>query len=135
MGRILAIRLSAVTYDEAEVFRAWPSLCALAWPGVGEMRGGEWKPAAVSAALAAPVAAQPARRGVVELARALAEEAALGDWPDARKKALENDLNALEKQLGALEKALGDWQPQAAHAASTALEDILDGIERLIRAE
>ena len=53
MGRILTVRVSAVTYDDGEVFRAWPDLCALAWPGQGEVSGRAWVPHIVSAALAA----------------------------------------------------------------------------------
>ncbi len=130
MSGILSIRLSAVTYDEGEVFRTWPQLCALAWPGKGELSGGVWKLNSIPAALAPPVAAEPVRRGVVELAQALAEEVRFGDWPDARKKALAGGAADLEKRLAALEKALGDWQPQAAHAACAALEDILSEMER-----
>ena len=132
MGGILTIRVSAVTYDEGEVFRAWPDLCALAWPGKGEVSGRVWVPAVLPGALAAPLAADPVRRGVVELAQALVEEAQLGPWTDALRQSMRDHVADLEKQLGALEKALGDWQPQAAHAAAGALEDILDEMERTV---
>ena len=32
MGRILFIRVSAVTFDEKDVIKAWPTLCAVVWP-------------------------------------------------------------------------------------------------------
>ncbi len=133
MGRILTIRVSAVTHDEAEVFRTWPRLCALAWPGQGEAAGGAWKPHCPPAVLAAPVAAEPWRRGVMELSRALCDEARFGDWPEDLRQRMDAGIAGLEKRADALEAALADWQPKAAHAASTAMEDILDELERLGR--
>ena len=32
MGKLLQIRVSAWTYREEDVVRAWPALTALAWP-------------------------------------------------------------------------------------------------------
>lgn len=42
MGKLLQIRVSAWTYREEDVVRAWPALAALAWPRPqypGEKRG------------------------------------------------------------------------------------------------
>ncbi len=127
MGRILSIRLSAVTYNEEDVFRAWPGLCALAWPGKGDIYGGAWKPAPDS--FTPPVKAEPVSHGVVALAHALLEESRLGDWSDGLKKRLEQELAGLNTAVKQLETALADWQPQAANMASNAIEDRLDSLE------
>ncbi|CAK7037009.1 MAG: hypothetical protein DELT_00609 [Desulfovibrio sp.] len=128
MGRVLSIRLSAVTYNEEDVFRAWPGLCALAWPGAGEVANGVWKPQAK--AFAAPVPAAPVRRGVVELAHALVEEFTLGDMAAAVKEKLRDKMAELQNAAAKLETALGDWKPQDANTATNAIEDALDKLER-----
>ena len=127
MGRVLTIRLSAVTYREEDVFRTWPHLCDLAWPGKGQIFSSGWKPN--PGVFAPPVAADPVRRGVVELANALLEESRLGDWVNAAKNSLQSELADLEKALRQLETALADWQPQVANSASNAVEDSLDALE------
>ncbi len=127
MGRILTIRLSAVTYSEEDVFRAWPRLCDLAWPGKGQVFSDGWKPNPES--FAPPVAADRVRRGVVELANALLEESRLGDWDDTVQNSLRPELASLEKAVRQLETALADWQPQAANLASNSIEDSLDALE------
>lgn len=127
MGRILAIRLSAVTYNEEDVFRSWPQLCALAWPGKGKMCGTTWQPAPDF--FPPPVHAEPVSRGVVALAHTLLEESRFGGWDTALKSRLERDLAGLQTAVEQLETALADWQPQAANRASDALEDRLDSLE------
>ncbi|MDL2210858.1 formin-like protein 18 [Desulfovibrio sp. OttesenSCG-928-O18] len=128
MGRVLTIRLSAVTYNEEDVFRSWPNLCALAWPGKGDLAGGGWRPKA--GAFAPPVAAEPVRRGVLELAHDLSEEFTFGDWDAELKDRAGNGMADLKKAVADLEKALADWQPQAANAASNDMEDALDKLQR-----
>ena len=127
MGRVLTIRLSAVTYNEEDVFRSWPHLCGLAWPGKGQIFSDGWKPDPAS--FAPPVTAESVRRGVAELAAGLLEESRLGDWDKAVKSSLQPGLADLEKAVRQLETALADWQPQAANTASNALEDCLDALE------
>lgn len=130
MGRILTIRLSAVTYNTEEVFRAWPNCCALAWPGKGEASGGVWRPAFVSANLAPPVAADVPRYSVQELVRDLLEEYEFGDWDSTLKSRVAADMDDLRKAFEMLASALADWKPQPANAATDAVEDALDKLER-----
>ena len=130
MGRVLTIRLTASTYNEEEAWRSWPNLCALAWPGRGQVYSGGWKPNPAS--FPSPVQADPVRYGVVELTRALVEEFHLGGWDKDRKNLLRDGLKILEKHLAALDDALADWQPQAANKASDAIEDGLDSLEHLL---
>lgn len=127
MGRVLTVRVSVTTYNEEDVFRSWPNLCALAWPGKGEVYRDGWKPKPVT--FPPPVAADPVRHGVVELVRGLLEEFRLGDWGKDVKARLEAGLGDLEKALAALESALADWQPQAANTATNIIEDCLDALE------
>lgn len=130
MGRILSIRLSAVTFNTEDVFRAWPHLCFLAWPGKGDISGGSWKPKAVPATLVPPVAAEPPRYGVRELAHELLEEFRFGEWDAKLKDAAKDGMEALDKACEALDSALADWKPQIANTASDAIEDALDKLER-----
>ena len=127
MGRVLSIRLSAVTYNEEDVFRSWPGLCALAWPGKGDIAGGAWKPKAKT--FAAPVAAEPTSHGVLDLAHSLSEEFQFGDWEDAVKEKLGDGMSALQKAATKLDSALEDWKPQDANAATNDIEDALDKLE------
>ena len=130
MGKILTIRLSAVTYNTDEVFHAWPYLCALAWPGKGELIGGAWRPAAVSKKLGPPVEAETPGFSVQDLAHNLMEEFQFGDWEPDVKQEIEDGMQELQHAVASLEKALEDWQPQAANTATDALEDALDKLER-----
>lgn len=127
MGRVLTVRMIATTYREEEVFASWPRLCALAWPGKGTVCRDGWKPAPVT--FAPPVAADPVRRGVVELVSGLLEESRLGDWDKTVKNSLQSGLVDLEKAFRQLESALADWQGQAANAATNDMEDCLDSLE------
>ena len=127
MGRVLTVRLSVTTYREEDVFRSWPQLCALAWPGKGKVFQDGWKPD--PAAFAPPVAADPVRHGVMELVHGLLEEACLGDWDKKVRAGLEAGLPGLEKAASKLESALADWQPQAANTATNEIEDSLDSLE------
>ena len=130
MGRILTIRLSAVTFAEDDVAKTWPKLCLLAWPGQGEMRSGAWVRTLLPPKLAASVAVPRTAYGVRELAEALLEESRFGNWSVVTAQSLSEFLPNIEKSIAALETALGDWQPGAAIAASDALEDALDALER-----
>lgn len=127
MGRVLTVRMIATTYREEEVFASWPRLCALAWPGKGKVYQDGWKPDPM--AFAPPVAADPVRRGVVELVRCLLEESRLGDWDTSVKNGLRSGLVDLEKACKRLEDALADWQGQAANAATNDMEECLDSLE------
>ncbi|SBV94502.1 conserved hypothetical protein [uncultured delta proteobacterium] len=127
MGRVLTVRLSVTTYNEEDVFRSWPRLCALAWPGKGQVFQDGWKPN--PEVFAPPVKAEPVRRGVMELAQGLLEESRLGDWDKDVKSKLAAGLRELEKNAATLEAALADWQPQAANTATNQIEDTLDSLE------
>lgn len=62
MGKLLQIRVSAWTYREEDVVRAWPALTALAWP----------RPQYPDE-----------KRGVLELVTALENGLSFEDWPQA----------------------------------------------------
>jgi hypothetical protein len=132
MSALLSIRLSAATPDETAVFRAWPELCALAWPGLGEIRNGSWEPGSLAPALKPPVAEEPQRFGVRELAEALSEQAHFGNWPEERREELAPYLGKVEKARQDLDNALADWEPQGAVRASAALEDALGDMRDLL---
>ena len=127
MGRILSVRVSAATYNEDDVFRTWPRLCSLAWPGKGRIWPDGWKLDPVS--FASPVASDPVRRGAVELVQGILEEFRLGDWDAAITAQVQDEMKNLAVSMGKLDQALGDWQPQAANAVTNEIEDSLDSLE------
>lgn len=114
MGKILQIRVTAWTYDEDEVTRAWPRLTALVWP-----ERDKW-------------AAAGAKHGVLELAKALPDVARFGDWPEATRQALRDGIARAHELSVKLETALADWQPSVANALSDDLEDALSALETKI---
>ena len=132
MGRILTIRLTALTHNEAEVFSTWPKMCALAWPGQGEIVNGSWRRSVVPVALQPPQGVETRKSGVVELADALADQERFGAWLPDQKELLHEALTRLAAARKELEAALADWKPQEAHKASIAMEDALDDMERVL---
>ena len=95
MGKLLQIRVSAWTYREEDVVRAWPALTALAWP----------RPQYPDE-----------KRGVLELVTALENGLSFEDWPQAVAEGLR------EKDL---EEALFQWEPRKANELSETLEEEL----------
>lgn len=114
MGRILQIRVTAWTYDEDEVNRAWPRLTALVWA-----ERDRWVPAG-------------ARHGVLELAKALPDAARFGHWPESTRQALRDGIDKAYGLSIRLEAALADWQPSLANRLSDELEDALTSLEERV---
>jgi hypothetical protein len=109
MGRVIQIRVSAATFDLAEVERRWPRLHPLAFAGSGPA----WP-----------------TKGALELSAALADRLALGILPAEVAAALGPNIRRLEEARARLDAALADWQPSKAEALSSELEDILDELEK-----
>ena len=127
MSRVLTVRVSVTTYREEDVFRSWPHVCDLAWPGKGQIYQDGWKPNPV--VFASPVSVDAERRGVVELVRGVLEESRLGDWNAATVAQVDDEVKKLAVILSRLDRALGDWQPQIANTATNEIEDCLDSLE------
>ena len=107
MGKILQIRVSAWTYDEAEVEKAWPRLAELAFS----------------------VPLKHAKRGVLEMVTALDDGLRFMDWPAALKNSITPGLKRAVAVKDRLEGALADWDPRRADSLSYELEDALDAVE------
>ncbi|MBU1247260.1 MAG: hypothetical protein KKB70_01065 [Proteobacteria bacterium] len=107
MGRVLQIRVIAQTFDVNEVHDNWPWLVELAW-GRGPVED---------------------RHGVLELARTLADKERMGMLP-ANMKAHQEALREAETLVRGVETALGDWKAGDAERLSTALETLLDELEK-----
>jgi hypothetical protein len=124
MGRILFVRVSAETYDEAEVARTWPGLCALAWP--------EFKGAGVPAPSTGKkwaTATNPGRRAL-DLVSTLVEQAR---FADAGEASIPKDAALrLERLNDQLEAALGDRDVPRAHRLTVEIEDALDDTEKML---
>lgn len=126
MGRILFIRVSAVTFDEKDVVKAWPALCATVWPDP-ELDG------VTSAARLARKLAPAVGRGVLELADGLTDMMRFGNVPKEWKAALEGPAGRLEEVRRYLDQALSDRNAQKAYALTDDIEKALDEAEQAVR--
>ena len=126
MGRILFIRVSAVTFDEKDVIKAWPVLFATVWPDP-ELDG------VTSAAKLARKLAPAVGRGVLELAEGLTEKLRFGEMPKEWKAALEGPAKRLEDLRQRLDELLGDRDARAAYALTDEIEKALDEAEQAAR--
>jgi len=117
MGRTLQIRVSATTFDPAEVERRWPRLVALAFSPV---------------AVKIP-ALPPETRGVLELVSHLADRLEIGMLPDEALRELTDGIRKAAAARDRLEAELGEWNARAANAATDEIEDALDELESQAR--
>lgn len=108
MGKVLQIRVIAVTWNDDLVEEEWPRISALAFS----------------------VPTKLENRGVLEMVRALSEGLKFMDWPEKRKDALRPGIEKAARIRADLEKALADWEPARANELSDRLEDALDELER-----
>ena len=114
MGKILQVRVSAVTYDPDDVYSRWPELSRLAW---GEKEFVDLKGV-----------------GVRELTAALEDKWKFGeDWPHDLKKFLAKDVEALRELDRSLEDVLAERRADAADRITYELEDALDELEGLAK--
>lgn len=113
MGRTLQIRVSATTFDPAEVERRWPRLSALAFSPV---------------AVKIP-ALPPETRGVQELVVHLADRLEIGLLPEEAARELASGIKKAAAARARLEAELGEWNAKAANAATDEIEDALDDLE------
>ena len=104
MGKLLQIRVSAWTYREEDVVRAWPALAALAWPR--PQYPGE-------------------KRGVLELVTALENGLSFEGWPKAVADGLREGIGRAAAVKQELEEALFQWEPRKANGLSETLEEEL----------
>lgn len=112
MGKYLQIRVSAWTFSEDDVEKAWPSLWKLIW---GE--GGDAVP----------------KKGVMELALAVYDAIRAGLVESKVVEALKDGADEADRLYHAVEKALADRDPQAADKLSYELEDCLDALEDIAK--
>ena len=126
MGRILFIRVSAATFDEKDVLKAWPMLYAAVWPDPG-VEGADTPAKVVRKFLPAP------GRGVLELVDALGDFDRFSDMPKEWRTALQPPAERLEELRARLDEALGDRDVQKAQTLTGAIEDALDEAEAIMR--
>ena len=117
MGRTLQIRVSATTFDPAEVERRWPRLSALAFSPV---------------AVKIPALPQETR-GVQELVTHLADRLEIGMLPVEAASVLAGGIKKAAAARARLEAELADWNAKAANTATDQIEDALDELESLAR--
>lgn len=108
MGKTLQIRVSAWTFDPAEVDKRWPKLVAL---GFSE-----------------PVLLKQ-ERGVLELVDNLADRLGMGVLPDDAGRILAEPIRRAAEARAKLDAELAEWNARAANLATDAIEEALDDAE------
>lgn len=108
MGKVLQIRVVAVTWNDDLIEDYWPRLARLAFS----------------------VPIKLANHGVLEMVKALAEGLKFAGWNEARRQALGTGIEKADEIRSEIEKALSDWEPRKANDLSNRLEDTLDTLER-----
>lgn len=107
MGRYLQVRVSAVTFSEDEVEKAYKSLWKLAWQDPDVIP----------------------RKGVPELAQAIFDSVRSGLIPKEQADKLRDKAEEAEDLRLKLVDALNARDPQAADKLTYALEDSLEALE------
>lgn len=125
MAQNLFIRVSAETYDDNAVPRAWPLLFAASWPD--PYVDSKDSPAA----LAKQLSAGPGR-GVLQLVDAFSDFAHYGDITEAERKVLEPAADKATDLKRELEDALGDRDVHRAFALCGSIEKALDEAEKIL---
>lgn len=126
MGRILFIRVSAVTYREEEVIRAWPLLCATVWPDP-EIDDADSPAKIVRKLVPAP------ERGALELVDRLTDMVQFGELQPEWKTALQVPAATLASLREQLDEALGDRKVAEAQTLTGRIEGALDEAEALLQ--
>lgn len=111
MGKVLQIRVGAVTYDEDEVVAEWPVLTDFVW---GELE--RWGP-------------KNMKRGVAELAEFLPDALRFAAIPKTAREELLPSAESAKKTLESIREALASWNPREAHRLSFELEEKLSRLE------
>lgn len=109
MGKVLQIRVIAVTWDDELLEDYWPRLARLAFS----------------------VPLKVEKRGLMEMVRALADGLEFMKWSEARKDVMGPGIREAAKIRGQIEEALSDWDPRRANELSNELEKTLDNLERV----
>ncbi len=112
MGRILQIRVSASTFDQAEVERRWPRLVALGF---------------------SPPTLLEQEKGVLQLVDNLADRLEIGMLPAEAQRELSDGIKKAAAARVQLDAALGEWNARAANSATDEIEDALDELETLAK--
>lgn len=108
MGKVLQIRVAAVTWDDELLEKYWPRITRLAF--------------------SVPIKLE--NHGVLEMVRALSEGLQFADWSQARKDGMGPGIMECSKIRAEINAALADWDARKANDLSNQLEDALDKLER-----
>jgi hypothetical protein len=124
MSRVLFLRVSAKTYDEADVPVNWPMLYAAVWPDSG--LAGVDSPAGPARGYAPHL-----EHGALELADALVDAARFADVSESLFS-LKAGTEKLERLREELDEALGNRNAAEAQKLCDAVEDALDELEKTL---
>ncbi len=116
MGKILLIRVNAVTHNEDDVKKYYPSLFNLAWN-----EKDKYIPASQ-------------RYGVLELITTLNESLQYANWSEETKELLQIDISHLAELKDNLQKLILDWKPAEANTLSFTIEEMLESLESKVKA-
>ncbi|MBA4357467.1 MAG: hypothetical protein Q7U56_09890 [Humidesulfovibrio sp.] len=108
MGSLLQIRVSAWTFDPAEVERRWPRLVALGF---------------------SPPTLFEQEKGVLQLVDNLADRLEIGILPEEAARELAGGIKKAAAARVRLDAALAEWDARVANTATDEIEDALDELE------
>ncbi len=111
MGKILTIRVSVTTYDEQDVIKAFPHLCALAWH-----KDDKHIPASQV-------------YGVLELIESLHQALQFAPWTEEAKNILGNDIKKIYLKKEELDNLILTRQIKEADALIYTIEESLQELE------
>ena len=114
MGNVLFVRVSAVTYDEASMRKAWPGLYSLCFSEDNDrfFASGE--------------------KTVMDLVTALDNGVRYSDMPKVHVEVLQSHTPGLVQLKNALDKALSDHNVQKAKDLCNAIENALADAEKAL---
>ena len=107
MGKLLQVRVSAWTFNEDEVEKAYPSLWNLVWQDPDVIP----------------------KKGVLELTEAVFDAVRVGLIDDHKAEALKDGAEKAEDLRLKIEKFLGEWKAGEADKCIYELEDLLAALE------
>lgn len=112
MAKNLIVRVSAQTWDPAEVEKRWPALCRMGF---------------------SPPVLFESPRGVLELVENLADRLEMGVLPEEEAKLSAEHIRRAAGFKAQLEAELAEWNAKAASKLTDDIEEALDDAERAAR--
>ncbi|XPV74990.1 MAG: hypothetical protein ACNI27_10140 [Desulfovibrio sp.] len=116
MGKILQVRVTASTFDDRDVERAWPKLHEL---GFGYESAGT------------PLDSRS--KGVLQLVEALEDRLSISMLPENIIEIASDSILKADELRKGIQDALAEWDARTADKLTYELEDLMDDLEQLVK--